>query len=182
MSWREREGSRRWWSGGGRWRSGGGRRRSAVVRDGRKSGFHPGTYSRPPERNVKYAGCYGIDVKDRELLEVTSRSSIRMVDDDDDDEDKPVTMLVIVNGVGFPKLRAGSISWQGEGLPSCRKIDRSEADRAKHWLPLLATRSGYLGCTKGWRLHATGQVIRAGLRAKRYKERLKALARLKKIC
>ncbi|KAK1409562.1 hypothetical protein QVD17_36088 [Tagetes erecta] len=98
-------------------------------------------------RGVKYAGCYGIDVKDRELLEVTSRSSIRMVDDDDD-EDKPVTMLVIVNGVGFPKLRAGSISWQGEGLPSCRKIDRSEADRAKHWLPLLATRSGYLGCTK----------------------------------
>ncbi|KAK1419372.1 hypothetical protein QVD17_28538 [Tagetes erecta] len=82
------------------------------------------------------------------VLHVGQDEDVGMVDDDDDDEDKPVTMLVIVNGVGFPKLRAGSISWQGEGLPSCRKIDRSEADRAKHWLPLLATRSGYLGCTK----------------------------------
>ncbi|KAK1419374.1 hypothetical protein QVD17_28540 [Tagetes erecta] len=66
------------------------------------------------------------------VLHVGQDEDVGMVDDDDDDEDKPVTMLVIVNGVGFPKLRAGSISWQGEGLPSCRKIDRSEADRAKH--------------------------------------------------
>ncbi|KAK1434217.1 hypothetical protein QVD17_11136 [Tagetes erecta] len=67
-----------------------------------------------------------------DVLHVGQDEDVWMDDDDDDDEDKPVTMLVIVNGVGFPKLRAGSISWQGEGLPSCRKIDRSEADRAKH--------------------------------------------------
>ncbi|KAK1441524.1 hypothetical protein QVD17_07495 [Tagetes erecta] len=63
------------------------------------------------------------------VLHVGQDEDVWMVDNDDG---KPVTMLVIVNGVGFPKLRAGSISWQDEGLPSCRKIDRSEADRAKH--------------------------------------------------